>query len=51
MVVLGYVLQDRNQLEENALTQDASETLPPGLSSTVSSPDSTIQKKERTVSR
>lgn len=32
--------------EENALTQDASETLPPGLSSTVSSPDSEIRKEE-----
>lgn len=32
--------------EENVLTQDASETLPPGLSSTVSSPDSEIQKQE-----
>lgn len=51
MVVLGYVLQDGNQFEENALTQDASETLPPGLSSTVSSPDSAIQKEERTISR
>jgi hypothetical protein len=51
MVVLRYVLQGKDQFEENALAQDASETLPPGLSSTLSSPDSAIQKEERTVSR
>ena len=39
-------------LQENTLTTNASDrTLPPGLSSTVSSPDSAIQKEERTISR